>query len=82
MAQLSKAGRSQVKKFALPDKERFPINDLEHGRKALQMAPRALSAGSITKAEHDKIIRAVYREYPQLKKNADMNDRIRRKSGR
>lgn len=37
--------------FALPEKRMFPINDEIHREKAVQLAPRALHAGSITAGE-------------------------------
>lgn len=51
--------------FALPG-HRFPINDEEHGRKAIQLAPRALHAGSITPGEEASIDAKVHRKYPGI----------------
>jgi hypothetical protein len=40
--------------FALPGK-RFPLSDKEHARKALQLAPRSVKAGNISKAQEAEI---------------------------
>jgi hypothetical protein len=41
-------------KFAGPGRS-FPVNDAEHARKALQLAPRSEHAGNISKATEEKI---------------------------
>lgn len=48
MSKLTAKQRSGLRssEFALPGR-RFPINDPNHARAALSMAPRALHAGSI-----------------------------------
>lgn len=48
-------------KFALPDKREYPIEDKEHGRKAIQMASHARPAEQAT------IKRKVHEEYPDIK---------------
>lgn len=40
--------------FAGPGRS-FPVNDKEHARKALQLAPRSEHAGNISKATEEKI---------------------------
>lgn len=49
MAKLTTGQRKALpsKSFAGPGRS-FPINDKPHARKAIQLAPRAVKAGSIT----------------------------------
>lgn len=63
MARLTTKQRKAMPKgqFALPKQKRFPINDKTHEEKAIQLAPRALKAGTITpmqKAMIDKKAKA------------------------
>lgn len=57
MAKLSAAARKKLpgKDFAGPGRS-FPEEDNAHRRAAIRLAPRALHAGSITKAEEEHII--------------------------
>lgn len=58
MAVLSTKQRKAMSQneYALPGK-RFPINDPTHQEKAIQLAPRSLHAGNISKAQEKTIIR-------------------------
>lgn len=64
MATLSSADRKKMARseFALPKKKEDPINDIEHGRKALQLLPRQRA----TPAEKRKVRAAVHRKYPSI----------------
>lgn len=57
MAKLSTAARKKLpgKDFAGPGRS-FPEEDDAHKRAAIRLAPRALHAGSITKAQEEKIV--------------------------
>ena len=52
MSKLTTKQRSALRtsEFALPGR-RFPVNDKNHARAALSMAPRALRAGSIDESQ-------------------------------
>lgn len=56
MAKLSSAQRNALpaSKFAGPGRS-FPVNDKVHAQKAIQLAPRAVKAGSITPAQETNI---------------------------
>lgn len=66
MARLSAKGRKMVSQsnFALPQERRYPIHDLTHARQALRMV-----AAHGSDAEKKKVRAAVFRKYPQLRKN-------------
>lgn len=53
MARLTTKQRAALpaSSFALPKQRAFPVNDTVHAQKALQLAPRAVAAGSITPAQ-------------------------------
>lgn len=55
MSKLAKQERAKAPKL-LPKKGMFPVPDKEHARKAAQLAPRALKAGTITPAEEHQVI--------------------------
>lgn len=57
MAKLSSAGRKALpqKVFAGPNRS-YPINDRIHAEKAIQLAPRGVKAGNISKATEQKIV--------------------------
>ena len=57
MAKLEAAARNALPKseFAGPGRS-FPINDKEHARKAIQLAPRSLHAGNISRATEERIV--------------------------
>lgn len=57
MAKLTTAERSKIpsSKFAGPGRS-FPINDAEHARKAIQLAPRSVHAGNISQAVASRIV--------------------------
>jgi hypothetical protein len=63
MAKLSTSERKKLpsEDFALPGKRMFPIDDETHREKALQLAPRALHAGSITEGEEHEVQRKARR---------------------
>jgi hypothetical protein len=48
--------------FVFPDERAYPIHDIEHARKALQLGAKHESGDRLA-----KIRAAVYRRYPQLK---------------
>lgn len=60
---LTTKGRKHIKKsnFVFPKEKRYPIHDLAHARNAL-----ARSSG---KPEEAQVKSAVYKKYPQLKKD-------------
>jgi hypothetical protein len=66
-APLSAKKRNKLPKsaFAIPSQRAYPINDLAHARNALA---RVAQFG--TPAEQKAVRAAVYRKYPQLRKNA------------
>src|SRR5574337_1932960 len=78
MAKLTARMRKALPKkdFALPSRKgkggknkagrgAFPINDNEHAEKAIQLAPRSLHAGNITKSEEQTIIRKAKKKLGQ-----------------
>lgn len=71
MSKLSERGRKMVKAFASPkgtgDKKKrnmYPIPDIEHARNALA---RASQHGS--PEERERVRKAVYKKFPNLKKS-------------
>lgn len=60
MAVLTKKERMRAPKL-LPGKDMFPAPDKEHARKAAQLAPRALKAGSINRKEEQDVIRKAHK---------------------
>jgi hypothetical protein len=63
MGKLTTRGRKRLKRssFAIPEKRKYPIQDLAHARNALA---RVAQFGS--KEEQARVKRAVYRKYPRL----------------
>jgi hypothetical protein len=63
MAVLTSEGRKHIKEsnFAIPDKRKYPIHDVEHARAALQMV-----AKYGTSEEKAKVRSAVHRKYPSI----------------
>lgn len=59
-AVLSAADRKNVKHFAGPN-ETYPIDDIEHGRKAVQLSSHE------SPEARAKILAAVHRRFPQIK---------------
>ncbi len=51
--------------YALPGK-RYPIEDEEHGRKAIQLGKRAENAGTLTPGEYDQVKAEVHERYPNI----------------
>lgn len=51
--------------FAGPGKS-YPIPDEEHGRKAIQLGARSVSAGNLSPAEYEKIKARVKAKYPDI----------------
>ena len=58
MSKLTTAERKKLapKQFAGPNKS-FPIEDANHARKAIQLAPRSEKAGNISKSQETAIVR-------------------------
>lgn len=73
----SKARKNLPKSdFVYPDDEKYPIHDIEHGRNALA---RVAQNGS--SEEQAKVRAAVYKRYPELKKNKEnMSDPLKQAS--
>ncbi|MFP5230780.1 MAG: hypothetical protein ACLGXA_24450 [Acidobacteriota bacterium] len=67
MARLNAEDRKRLRSssFALPDKREFPIEDREHGEKALQLLPNS----DTTPAEKARVRAAVHRKFPTMGKN-------------
>jgi len=65
MAKLTYAKRKKLPKrvFAIPEKRKYPIEDLAHARNALA---RVSAFG--TPSEKRRVRAAVYKRYPSLKK--------------
>ena len=59
MAELSTNARKKLpdKKFAEPDKRKYPIEDKPHARNAKARASQAVKAGRMSKAEEKRIDR-------------------------
>jgi hypothetical protein len=57
MAKLTAAGRKALpnNQYAGPGRS-YPINDRIHAEKAIQLAPRGVKAGNISKATEQKIV--------------------------
>lgn len=57
MAKLTSEQRKRMpkSKFAVPSTKDFPLNDKEHDRKALQLAPKSYKAGNISKSKEEMI---------------------------
>ena len=53
------------KDFAGPG-ESYPIPDEEHGRKAVQLAPRGVKAGNISPSEASAIKAKVHAKFPSI----------------
>ena len=64
MAVLTAEKRKNLRsnQFALPKKREDPINDIDHGRKALQLLPRQHA----TAAEKKRVRAAVHSKYPSI----------------
>lgn len=56
--------------FALPEEKEFPLTDVEHGRKAIQLLPQSHT----TPEEKAEVRRKVREKFPQI--------RIAKKGGR
>ncbi|HXV01596.1 MAG TPA: DUF6582 domain-containing protein [Caulobacteraceae bacterium] len=59
MAELNTGSRKKLsaKKFAEPDKRKYPIQDKAHARNAKARASQAQNAGRMSKAEEKKVDR-------------------------
>lgn len=66
MARLSTEERKKLRSstFALPGKREFPLEDKEHGEKALQLLPNS----DTTPKEKARVRAAVHRKYPSIGK--------------
>jgi len=71
MAKLSYAERKKLpsKDFIFPKTKSYPIQDEEHGRKALQMAGGARSGKPASPEKRAKIRAAVHRKFPDIGKS-------------
>lgn len=67
MAKLSTATRKRLPASDFAGKGRsYPIEDPEHGRKAVQLGARAVKAGTLSKGSYAKIKAKVRRRYPKI----------------
>lgn len=57
MPKLTAAGRKALpnNQYAGPNRS-YPVNDKVHAQKAIQLAPRGVKAGNISKATEQKIV--------------------------
>jgi hypothetical protein len=64
MARLKAEERKRLRSstFALPGKREFPLEDREHGEKALQLLPNSHT----TSAEKKRVRAAVHRNFPSI----------------
>jgi hypothetical protein len=69
MAVLSTQARKDLpdSAFAGPGRT-YPIHNASHARAALSDVVHALDVGNISEAEHDRIVRALHRRYPNIGK--------------
>lgn len=67
MAELTTEQRNALhsSSFAGPDRS-FPVNDIEHGRKALQLLPKSVAAGNTSASEAAHIRAKVHEKYPSI----------------
>jgi hypothetical protein len=67
MAKLTTEQRKRMpgSEFALPGKE-YPIEDEEHGRKAIQLGKRAENAGTLSPSEYAEVKDKVHDRYPDI----------------
>jgi hypothetical protein len=68
MAKLSTEKRKKLKSssFVFPEDRSYPINDIEHGRKALQLGKKAQNAGNLSASDYATIKRKVHAKYPTI----------------
>ena len=73
MAVLTSSTRKKMPRseFALPG-GRYPIEDKEHARKALQLGPRSVAKGNTTPAEMSEIREKVHAKYPSIGKGSKL----------
>lgn len=71
MAKLTSAARKALpaKDFAM-GKGHYPIEDPEHGRKAIQLGARSVKAGNLSPASYAKIKAKVHAKYPGIGKKS------------
>jgi len=67
MAKLSKSERDSLPKsdFAGPGRS-YPIEDKEHGRKAIQLGAKAVKAGTLSSSEYSHIKSEVHSKYKDI----------------
>lgn len=67
MAKLDKSERNALpgSDFAGPGRS-YPIEDEEHGRKAIQLGARAEHAGTLSAAQYEAIKAKVHARYPSI----------------
>ena len=67
MAKLTSAERNRLSssEFAGPGRS-YPIEDEEHGRKALQLGARSEKAGNLSSSGLARIRAAVHRKFPNI----------------
>ncbi len=68
MARLTTEERDRLKDkdYALPEERAYPIPDLEHGEKAIQLGARAVKAGTLSPEKYRRIKAAVKYRYPEI----------------
>ena len=71
MAKLTTETRKKLpdSAFALPDEREFPLTDLGHGRKALQLLPLSHT----TPEEKAEVRRKVKEKFPSIKSKLDVS---------
>ena len=54
------------KQFVFPSSKSYPINDEEHGRKAIQLGARSVKAGNLSPGGYAKVKTAVHNKFPGI----------------
>lgn len=67
MAKLTAEERDRLKddQFALPGR-RYPIQDLEHGEKAIQLGAKAVKGGTLSSDEYRRVKAIVHHRFPDI----------------
>jgi hypothetical protein len=70
MSVLKHSARKALKRadFALPP-DRYPIEDIAHGRNADARAAQQFKAGKLSKAQEQTVFRKVHSRYPSISQN-------------
>jgi hypothetical protein len=75
---LTASSRKKIanKNFALGGRK-FPIQDVSHGREALEDAPKSENAGNITPSQVSTIQSKVHAKFPGIGKKKRIGDRMK-----